>query len=388
MIFVGIDVSKYKHDCCIINELGKPVQPEFSFENNRAGFKKLLAALERCGGEEMRIGLEATGQYGENLMRFLDKSGHSFMELNPMLVRQFIRSKTLRRTKTDKLDAMQIASYLATVDYKPHPLPLYDVAELKSLTRFRFQLVRKRSQYLVSMTNILDRMFPEFKPFFGKKFTATALYILANYPTPSKISSINSRSFEAIRRASYGHFTMAQFVQLKQLAKDTVGEETEALRFELETVLELYTELDAKVKSAEKKIEQIVRQIDPPMLSIRGIGEQTAGVMLAEYGDIKRFPSPNQMLSFAGLEPGVAQSGEAEHKGKMVKRGSPYLRYAILHCCNSVVLGNETFAQYFYKKIAEGKPYNVARSHLAKKLIRVVYILETTGCRFDPSKLR
>lgn len=209
MIFVGIDVSKYKHDCCIINESGETVQPEFSFENDRAGFRKLRTVLERYGGEEMRIGLEATGQYGENLMRFLGKSGHSFMELNPMLVRQFIRSKTLRRTKTDKLDAMQIASYLGTVDYKPHPLPLYDVDALKSLTRFRFRLVKKRSQYLVALTNILDRMFPEFKPFFGRKFTATALYILANYPTPSKVANMNARSFDAIRRASYGRFTMA-----------------------------------------------------------------------------------------------------------------------------------------------------------------------------------
>lgn len=388
MIFVGIDVSKYKHDCCIVNESGETVQSEFSFANDRAGFQMLQAALERYGGEEMRIGLEATGQYGENLMRFLDKSGHSFMELNPMLVRQFIRSRTLRRTKTDKLDAMQIASYLATVDYKPHPLPLYDVDALKSLTRFRFRLVKKRSQYLVALTNILDRMFPEFKPFFGRKFTATALYILANYPTPSKVANMNTRSFDAIRRASYGRFTMVQFVQLKQLARDTVGEETEALRFELETVLELHAELDAKIKAAEKKIEQIVREINPPLLSVRGIGEQTAAVMLAEYGDIKRFPSPNQLLSFAGLEPGVAQSGEAEHKGKMVKRGSPYLRYAILRCCDAVVLNNEVFAQYFYKKMAEGKTYNVAKSHLAKKLLRVVYTLETTNSRFDPAKLR
>jgi len=111
-------------------------------------------------------------------------------------------------------------------------------------------------------------------------------------------------------------------------------------------------------------------------------------VILAEYGDISRFSSPAKMLSFAGLEPGIAQSGSSEHKGRMVKHGSSYLRYAILRCCDAIMLNNEVFAQYYSKKIAEGKPYNVAKTHLAKKLIRVIYTPETTGTRFDLEKLR
>lgn len=388
MVYVGVDISKYKHNCCIINKQGEVVQAEFSFENTRAGFTKFLCALEQCGTPEKRIGFESTGHYACNLKQFLDKSGISYMELNPVLVKQFIQSRTLRKTKTDKLDAMQIAAYLATVEYKPYPKPLYDASALKSLTRFRFQLVKKRSQYLVALTTVLDAMFPEFKPFFGNKFTVTALYILENYPTPSKIANMNTRSFDALRRVSYGRFTMLQFTKLKQLARETIGEDSEALQFELKTLMELYSEIDAKIDALEKKISQIVRDIDPPLLSIKGVGEQTAAVILAEYGDISRFSSPAKMLSFAGLEPGIAQSGSTEHKGRMVKHGSSYLRYAILRCCDAIMLNNEVFAQYYSKKIAEGKPYNVAKTHLAKKLIRVIYTLETTGTRFDLEKLR
>ena len=130
MIFVGVDISKYKHHCCIINELGEIVQSEFSFENTREGFAVFLSAVEQCGSEETRIGFESTGHYACNLVQFLDKSGLSYMELNPVLVRQFIRSRTLRKTKTDKLDALQIAVYLTTVEYKPQPKPLYDVSGL------------------------------------------------------------------------------------------------------------------------------------------------------------------------------------------------------------------------------------------------------------------
>lgn len=387
MVFVGVDISKYEHHCSIINELGEVIHPEFSFQNTRAGFSTFLRTLKQYGREETRIGFESTGHYSCNLMRFLDKSGLSYMELNPVLVKQFIRSRTLRKTKTDKLDAMQIAAYLSSVEYKPRPQPLYDVSSLKSLTRFRFRLVKKRSQYLVALTTILDVMFPEFKPFFGNKFTATALYILKHYPSPSQIANMNARSFDMLRRVSYGRFTMLHFTKLKQLAKDTIGEENEALQFELDTLMELYLELDAKSDVLEKKITQTIQDIDPPLLSIKGVGEQTAAVILAEYGQISRFSSPAKMLSFAGLEPGIAQSGQTDHSGKMVKHGSSYLRYAILRCCDAIMLNNEVFAQYYSKKIAEGKPYNVAKTHLAKKLIRVIYTLETTGTRFDPAKL-
>ncbi len=388
MVFVGVDISKFEHHCCIINELGEVVRPEFSFGNTHAGFSVFLQILKECGTEEIRIGFESTGHYTCNLMRFLDKSSLSYMELNPVLVKQFIRSRTLRKTKTDKLDTMHLAAYLTSIEYKPHPKPLYDVSSLKSLTRFRFRLVKKRSQYLVALTNVLDVLFPEFKPFFGNKFTATALYILKHYPSPSKIANMNSRSFDTLRRVSYGRFTMIHFTQLKQLARETIGEESEALQFELDTLVELYSEIDAKIDVLEKRIVQTVRDIDPPLLSIRGVGELTAAVILAEYGQISRFSSPAKMLSFAGLEPGIAQSGQSEHRGRMVKHGFSYLRYAILRCCDAIMLNNEVFAQYYSKKIAEGKPYNVAKTHLAKKLIRVIYTLETTGARFDPDKLR
>lgn len=353
-----------------------------------AGFAAFVSAVERCSLEEKRIGFESTVHYACNLKRFLDKNGLSYMELNPVLVKQFIRGRTLRRTKTDQIDAMQIAAYLNTVEYKPHPKPLYDISSLKSLTRFLAQLVKKRSQYLVAMTAVLDVMFPEFKPFFANRFTATALYILKNYPTPAKIASMNARSFDVLRRVSYGRFSMLHCSKLKQLAKDTIGEDSEALQFQLKTLLKLYSEIDGKIGVLEKTISRMIRETNPPLLSIKGIGEQTAAVILAEYGDISRFSSPAKMLSFAGLEPGVSQSGDTEHKGRMVKHGSSYLRCAILKCCDAVMLHNEVFAQYYSKKIAEGKPYGVVKTHLAKKLTRVIYTLETTGCRFDPEKLR
>lgn len=164
MYFVGIDISKFKHDCAIIDELGDTVTPSRSFPNDREGFSHFKALLDSLEGEK-KIGLESTGHYGQNLKQFLESNGFTFMEFNPLLVSRFVRSKSLRNTKTDSIDALSIAQYVMTVEYKPYPSSFYHLDKLKSLTRFRNSLVRQRSKQLVELTNVLDKLFPEFKPF-------------------------------------------------------------------------------------------------------------------------------------------------------------------------------------------------------------------------------
>lgn len=94
------------------------------------------------------------------------------------------------------------------------------------------------------------------------------------------------------------------------------------------------------------------------------------------------------MLSFAGLEPGIIESGTMSSKGKMVKRGSGYLRYSIMNVALTVIIFNPTFYDYYYKKISAGKCHTVALSYVCKKLIRVIFILETKNIQFDPSLLK
>ena len=332
MYFVGIDISKFKHDCAIIDDIGDVVTPSWSFNNDCEGFS-LLANLLINLGEDARIGFESTGHYGQNLKLFLESSSFAFMEFNPLLISRFVRSKSLRKTKTDSIDALLIAQYLMTVEYKPYPASFYHLDKLKSLTRFRDSLVRQRSRQLVELTNVLDKVFPEFKPFFKHRFSVTALYILSNYTTPEKIANMNSRSYEPIRRLSRGKFTMSDFVQLKTLAKNTIGQSDDYLLQEMDVLLELYNQLDAKIQEIEEQVVACIRGINPPMLSIPGIGALSAAIILSEYGDFSKYDNPSKMLSFAGLEPGYFQSGQSEHTGHMVKHGSSHLRYAVMNCC-------------------------------------------------------
>jgi transposase len=140
MYYAGIDVSKYKHDCFIQTDFGDVIHAGFSFTNTAEGFGVLQAELEKYGRGNIRIGLEATGNYGINLKLFLERIGFDFMEINPLLIKEHVKSLTLRKTKTDKLDARTIADYVASKAYKPHQANFYPKFALKQLTRLRSSL--------------------------------------------------------------------------------------------------------------------------------------------------------------------------------------------------------------------------------------------------------
>lgn len=390
MYLIGIDIAKYKHDCFIINNNGQVIRDSFSFDNSQEGFLYLLDVLKSLDrSQKIKIGLEATGHYGTNLKLFLNDHGYSFMEFNPLLVKRFASSHSLRRTKTDKCDASLIASVLSdpTIKYKPYRFSSYHILELKTLTRFRESMIKQRSLQLVQITNILDKIFPEFKPFFGNKLSSTALFILSKYKKPSRIARWSNKDIQDIHNFSR-RIPMFKFVKLKELAKNTVGNENQYLISLLQSILNIYNMLDAEVSSLDSQITEIMKQYDSPIASIQGISLISAASLIGEFGDISKFDNPNQMLAYAGLEPSRAQSGTTDFKGHMVKHGSGHLRYVLFNLVPVLCLHNPIFYSYYIKKRNEGKSYRVAQSHVIKKLIRVIYRLETTDTLFDSNLLR
>ncbi len=279
MIYIGIDISKYKHDCFICKDTGEVLVENLSFENNKKGFQQFLDLLKPYDNDNVHIGLEATGHYGLNLKLFLEKNNYTFMEFNPLLVKEFKKSLTLRRTKTDKVDAIIICQKLMSVPYKPNSKLFYHKYSIKSLSRLRETLVKQRSKYMVQLTNILDIVFPEFKPFFNNRFSTTSLYLLTKYGNAEKIA--NMRDFDTPNKLSRGSFTYAKFAQLKQLAKNTIGESNEIYEIELHTLISLYNEIDSKINSLDKQISTIIKELNTPTLSIPGIDELTTAVIIS-----------------------------------------------------------------------------------------------------------
>lgn len=389
MYFIGIDISKYKHDCCIISAANQKVVSKVIIKNNKAGFNELLTIIHSLANPvDIRIGFESTAHYALNLELFLENSILTFMEVNPVLISEYKKSKTLRRTKTDSVDCEAIARWLMTVEYKPHSKGFYHAYSLKSLTRLRDKLIRQRSFYLVKITNVLDHTFPEFKPFFNERLSKTALYLLENYGSAEKMARMNSASYEKLRSVSRGKFSPQQFLRLKELAVNTVGVNNSIFDVELNSLLSLYKSLVKEIDTIKKEINQLIEEVHPHYMSVPGIGPLSAAVIYSEYGDISNFTNPGQMLAFAGIEPGINESGTESHGGKMVKRGSSQLRYTLINCCLPLIRFDMTFATYYAKKRGEGKPHRVAITHVAKKLIRVIYALESQDIDFNAQELR
>ena len=351
MYFIGIDISKYKHDCCIISAADQKVVSKVTIKNNKAGFDELLTIINSLSNPEgIRIGFESTAHYALNLELFLESSLLTFMEVNPVLISEYKKSKTLRRTKTDSVDCESIARWLMTVEYKPHSKGFYHAYSLKSLTRLRDKLIRQRSFYLVKITNVLDHTFPEFKPFFNERLSKTALYLLENYGSAEKMARMNSASYEKLRSLSRGKFSPQQFLKLKELAANTVGVNNSIFDVELNSLLSLYKSLAKEIDTIEKEINKLIEEVHPHYMSIPGTGSLSAAVIYSEYGDISNFSNPGQMLAFAGIEPGVNDSGTESHGGRMVKRGSSQLRYTLINCCLPLIRFDMTFATYYAKK--------------------------------------
>lgn len=384
--YVGIDISKYKHDFCIISNTGEIIVENSSFENNQKGFQSLLEQLKSYNKQDVHIAFEATGHYSMNLELFLIDQGYSFMKINPLVIHQFLKARSLRRLKTDKADSLTVASYLMSIPYKPNSSLLYHTYSLKSLCRTRELLIKERSKFAVLLTNELDKSFPELKPFFNNTISATLLFILDKYKNAKHIALM--KDFDSIRRVSQGKFTYAKFAKLKELAKNTVGYHDDNTDLLISSYVSLYNYFNYKIVPIDKQISTIIKELNPSILSIPGIGEITAASILAEYGDISLFSSPAKMLAFAGLEPSIIQSGTLESNGKMVKHGSGHLRYVLMNASLTLLKFNPTFYDFYLKKRSEGKSHRVALSHVCKKLIRLIYTLETKHIDFDTSLLK
>ena len=377
MIYVGIDIASEKHDCCILGEHNKKLE-SFSFSNTRDGFLSLLAACKKYAEpEQTKIGLESTGIYGDNLRDFLRRNGYEIRTFNPLLIKKSIQATTLRKTKTDKSDASFLASYLARELPDPDPQISYHISELKSLTRARFSVVGACSKAKTQLKALLVQVFPEFHTAFSDVFGVAAIAILRKYPTAKKLSAAKKTAVAKIlSEASRHRLGEEKAAMLIDLAKNSVGCHSETKALERQYYLDQIELNTAYIRRYEAAIREIMNEIDSPITTIPGIGLVLGAMILAELGDVTRFATPEKVLAFAGLDPSIYQSGKyTPASGTMVKRGSPQLRWALLMAARSTIVHNPNIAIYYQKKLSEGKHYNVICSHIAKKLVRILYSL-------------
>ena len=389
MIYIGIDVAKDKHDCFIINSEGEVLYDVFTIQNDLDGFESLYRKIKSVARDlsKTKVGLEATGHYSYNLLGFLlDKSLPTYV-INPLHTNLYRKSLTLRKTKTDKVDARTIASMLMSdVDLKPYSQTLYHNEELKSLTRYRFDQVSVRSKLKQSVSRLITILFPELEGLVSTLHGKAVYALLTEFPGASYIANANLTHLTCLlQKNSKSHYSKDTAELIRNAARRSIGSVMPAKSLELKHTINMIRMIDDEITEIEAEIKKIMDKLNPPLLTIPGIGPKMGAMILAEVGDFSAFSNADKVLAYAGCSPTTYQSGQlTSAHAKMEKRGSKYLRYALINAVKKVCRWDKTFKDYFTKKKAEGKHPTSAAVHAAKKLMRLIYHLQISGETFIP----
>lgn len=373
MIYVGIDVGKEKHECLIVSSDENRSFSSFTISNDIFGFslleRQILSYSENL--DEIKIGLEATGHYCNNLENFLTQKNFHIFIINPLFSSLHRKSISFRKTKTDKFDTRSIVSILMTQNLKPYVPISYHKKELKSLTRYRFRLVKDCSQLKLSFARLINLIFPELESIVPQIQVNSIYQLMNQYPDTTATSNAHLTSLTTLlSKHSRGHYGKEKALAIRNAARQSIGTCERIVTLELKQTLARLFLLMEQIAVVEEHIKTILSKIDSPVM--------TAAMLLAEIGDFSNFSSPEKILAFAGMNPSIYQSRQyLSSHAKIVKRGSKYLRYALYTAAKNVSHWDTTFHAFFEKKHKEGKHYNVALSHVAKKLLPI-YHLEIT----------
>src|SRR5699024_10678133 len=234
-LFVGIDVSKYKHDLAILDDHGEILSKHFQFANTYLGFQRLKEHLEtlEIPTAELHIALEDTGHYADNLIAFLQKLGYPTFTYNPLLIKEFVKSLTLRKSKTDKKDALSIARKILSDPTPERYIVEPRIMELKELTRYQNRLIHERSKNKTLYVRTLDIVFPELAKIVKNVHNQFVYELLSNYPTPQKIKRAHFNSLLKIKR-----LTVDKVNQIQEAAHLTIGNSSIALQLEITQIIE------------------------------------------------------------------------------------------------------------------------------------------------------
>ena len=385
--FVGIDVSKDKFDACGITG-GEVKLFQFSATMDRKGFEKLKGHLAAASISSILIGMESTASYHVNLFSYLVSEGYKVLLINPLLISNYVKMQ-LRKTKTDKKDAVVIAQFLLTNgDTLIQRATPSLISDLRDLSRQRESLVDEMTAVKIEIKRLLNITFPELEHMVGI-FTKSILKLLQQYPSAFALRDADLGQLSRMLIAdSYGRKREAFAAELIKAAHSSISSKSPAKEMILKQKIALLLHLEDALQEITSMLIEMSRKLMEEdiniMTSIRGIGDKTAANFLVEMGgDINQFERSGKIIAMAGLDPAVYQSGKHEGRGRITKRGNRHLRRVIWMMTTRVIHYSDVFKAYYLKRRKEGLPYKMAVLATAHKLIRVVYAMlkqRTTFC--------
>ena len=390
---LGIDVAKRRHNATLLDEDGKAVFRNVSFAHSREGLDGFLDRLAATGQSPrgILVGMEATGHYWMVLFQCLTKAGYTVHVINP-IVTAARRNVTIRGTKTDAVDSFLIARVLREENPKVSAIPEEDVQRLRDLTRLRFECAQSAMAEKQRLVALLDLVFPEYGEHFSDIFGTTSREILAEFPTAEQLAKVDIRRLtRLLKQASRGRMGRDHAERLKKAAKNSFAltGNTDTLALEVRFIVERLNLLIDQIAQLDKRLGQFLPMEQRLLRSVPGLGKVWAPTVLAEVLPVfhpELQHGAKKVVAAAGIDVRLAESGDSKGKGKMSKRGSKYLRTAVMQAADVAVflVKDPLFTAVYERQKARGKHHTVALSHVAHKMLHVVFSLLKNKRPYSP----
>ena len=401
-LYVGIDVSSKSNVAYLMKPDGSK-HSNFSVPNTRDGsrqlVKRILSAITSESLTDVVIGLESTSVYGDNLVCFLREDGSltpynkKIHVLNPKQVNKFKLSYN-DLPKNDYVDSFVIADCLrfGRINKEVY-LGDYRYAALKNLTRARFfavqNLTREKQRFMNQLFKKYSTMAQE--KVFSDTFSTTALAVYESFESAETLANMDLHQLtEFIIEKGKNRFpdpdSVAKAIQkaarssyrLPKTVNDSVNQV-------LSISISSMRAMESQIKAFDKAIAEQMALIPNTLTSVKGIGPVYSAGIIAEIGDINRFPTQASLAKYAGLVWSQHQSGDFEAQNtRMIHSGNRYLKYYLCEAALSLVRCDAEYRSFYHRKYKEVNKYQHKRALAltARKLVRLVFRLLKDNCLY------
>jgi transposase len=386
---VGIDVSSRSLEMACCDGTGAPVGRLQSFTNDATGVAALCDAVVetvRAMGPGMQVmaAVESTGEYHRLAAKALARETRRAVQvhvLNPREVKWF-RKLELKDTKTDRVDAELIARFLAKI----RPLPRASMPEgfeaLQDATRTRRRCIEERTSLKNRLHRLLRTHFPGYREALGEKFSVRTLVVLAACPSPHALLRRGLSRLAELRNCDGKRIGTTFAEKVIGLAKAAPARQLPPMaRLSIQDAAARILQLNRFIHGMDAAIAEELERIFPDNLlrSIPGLGAVSVASIVAEVGDVRRFPDKETFVGYCGLYPVAWESGDTKLRFRMTRKGNRMLKMTLLVASAACRQYNPAIRHFYGRLRAKGKTKKAAGGAIARKMAEIVWAILTSG---------
>jgi transposase len=394
-LIVTIDIGKETNTGYCRCPSGEEMKP-FDFSNNAEGFRKLWDCIcwmkmsHRL--EEVVVGFESTGAYGEPLVHYLRHKPVKLVQVNPLHTKRLKELQGNSPGKTDRKDPKVIADIIGLGHALSVVIPQGAAAELRRLSWARERSIQRRTALYNQLQELVFVLFPEFLQVMKDVKTKTAQYLLRHYPSPQDVAACGLETLTSmLKRVSRGKLGKPRARALYEAAGGSVGlqEGAKGILLEIEEILSGCESCSGFIGKMEAEMGSYLQQVpySDSLLSVKGVGKVTVAGLIGEVGDFRQFRTLREVMKLAGLDLFEISSGKHKGKRRISKRGRPFLRKLLYFAAINTVRKRGVMHVFYQKYLARGMAKTKALIAIARKLLRILFALVRDHRQYSPKEV-